>query len=104
MPFRIHYSTPITNNFLRTFYLPVINLEVELNLSWIKDCLLIEDHSDIITMITSTKFYVPVVTLSRNDDINFLENLKKGFKMTISWNKYIPETTTQTKNNSLDYI
>ena len=89
---------------MRPLYLPVINLEVELNLLWIKDCLLIEDHNNIITMITSTKFYVPVVTLSRNDDINFLENLKKGFKMTISWNKYIPETTTQTKNNSLDYI
>ena len=38
-------------------------------------------------MITSTKLYVPVVTLSINDNIKFLEKIKQGFKRTISWNK-----------------
>ena len=31
-------------------------------------------------MITSTKFYVPVVTLSINDNIKVSENIKQGFK------------------------
>ena len=47
--------------------------------------------------ITDTKLYVPVVTLSKNDDDNFLEQLKSGFKRTIKWNKYRSEMTNQAK-------
>ena len=54
--------------------------------------------------INNAKLYVPVVTLSVNDNIKFLENIKQGFKRTISWNKYISEITTQIKDNSLDYL
>ena len=53
-------------------------------------------------MITSTKLYVPIVTLSINDNIKFLENIKQGLKRTISLNKYKSKITTQTKNNNLD--
>ena len=42
-------------------------------------------------IITSAKLYVPVFTLSINDNIKFLENIKQGFKRTISWNKYRSE-------------
>ena len=35
-------------------------------------------------MITSTKRYVPVATLSINDKITFLGNLEQGFKIIIS--------------------
>ena len=42
--------------------------------------------------------------MSANDDIKFLENIKKGFKITISWNKYRFEITTQPKNNNLDHV
>ena len=55
-------------------------------------------------VITSTKLHVPVVTLSINNNINFLENIKQGIKRTIFWNKYRSEITTQTKNNNLDYL
>ena len=37
-------------------------------------------------------------------NIKFLENIKQGFKRTISWNKHRSEITTQPKNNSLDYL
>ena len=53
-------------------------------------------------MITSTKLYVQVVTLSVN--VKFLENIKQGFQRAISWNKCRSEITTQTKNNNLDYL
>ena len=39
-----------------------------------------------------------------NDNIKFLENIKQGFKRTISWNKYRFEIITQTKNNNLDRL
>ena len=39
-----------------------------------------------------------------NDNIKFLENIKQGFKRTISWNKYRSEITTQPKSNNLDYL
>ena len=54
--------------------------------------------------INNAKLYVPVVTFSIYDNIKFLENIKQGFKRTISWNKYKYEITTQPKNNILDYL
>ena len=53
--------------------------------------------------INSAKLYVPVVTLSKNDNIKFLENIKQWLKRTISWIKYRSEVATQPKNN-LDYM
>ena len=53
-------------------------------------------------IITSTKLYVPVITLTINE--NILENIKQGFKRTISWNKYRSEITERPKNNNLDYL
>ena len=86
-------TIPLKNlsNFWRFLDLPKINYELELDLSWTKICVLIEHNNSIAGanfMITSTKIYVPVVTLFINDNINFLENTKQWFKRTISWNKY----------------
>ena len=50
--------------------------------------------------IKDAKLYVPVVTLSTENDNKFLEQLKSGFKRTIKWNKYRSELTTQTKVNN----
>ena len=95
------------SNFWRSLDLPLINCEIELDLSWTKDCVLIEHHNNITGInfiITSTKLYVSAVTLSINDNIKFLENVKQGFKKTISWNRYRSEITTQSTNNNLDLI
>ena len=48
--------------------------------------------------------YVPVVTLSAENDNKLLEQLKTGFKRTIKWDKYRSEMSNQTKNNSLNYL
>ena len=48
--------------------------------------------------------YVPVATLSTEDDNSFLEQLKSELKKTIKCNKYISEMTNQTKTNSLNYF
>ena len=39
-----------------------------------------------------------------NENVKFLENIKQGFKRTISWSKYRSKITTQPKNNNLDYL
>ena len=95
------------SNFWRSLDLSLINCEIELGLKWAKNCVLIEEDDNITGAtftITSTKLYVPVVTLSINDNIKFLENIKQGFKRRISWNKYRSEIIVQSKNNNLDYL
>ena len=52
---------------------------------------------------TDTKLYVPVVTLSKENYIKLLEQLKSGFKRTIKWNKYRLQMTIQPQNN-LNYL
>ena len=54
--------------------------------------------------ITDTKLYVPVVTLSKENDTKPLEQLKLGFKRTIKWNKYRSQITSQPQNNNLAYL
>ena len=51
-----------------------------------------------------TKLYVPVVSLSKENDIKLLEQLKSGFKRTIKWNKYRSQMTIQPQNNNLYYL
>ena len=48
--------------------------------------------------------YVPVVTLSTENDKKLLEQLRTGFKRTIKWNKYRSEMTNQTKTNHLNHL
>ena len=54
--------------------------------------------------ITDTKLYVPVVTLSKENDKKLLEQLKSGFKRTVKWNKYRSQMTIQPQNNNLNYL
>ena len=54
--------------------------------------------------IKDCKLYVPIVTLSAENDNKVLEQLKTGFKKAIKWNKYRSEISNQTKNNNLNYL
>ena len=38
--------------------------------------------------ITSTKLYVPIVTLSTKDNVILTKQLSKGFKSSVYWNEY----------------
>ena len=48
--------------------------------------------------------YVPVVTLSKDDEIKLLTNLKSGFKREIIWNKCRSQMTTEAINNNLNIL
>ena len=54
--------------------------------------------------IFETKLYVPVVTLSTQDNAKLLQQLKSGFKRTINWNEYESEPKTLTQNRYLNHL
>ena len=54
--------------------------------------------------INDCKLYVPVVTLSKDDEIKLLTNLKSGFKRETIWNKYRSQMTREEVNNNLNIL
>ena len=54
--------------------------------------------------IKNKKLYVPVITLSKENDTKPLEQLKTGFRKTIKWNKHRSQMTVQPRNNNLNYL
>ena len=54
--------------------------------------------------ITNTKFYVPDVTLSTQNNEKLLQQLKSGFKRTINWDKYRSKVIMQAPNPYLYYL
>ena len=54
--------------------------------------------------IIHTKFYIPIVTLSTQDNANLSQQLKSSFERIINWNKYQSKVTTQFPNRYLDYL
>ena len=67
------------SNFWRTLEMPLINCEVNLILTWSSTCVLIstgvQNQAARIT-ITGTRLYVPVVTLSTQENTKFFQQLK----------------------------
>ena len=92
------------SNFWRTYEMPLINCEVNLILTWSKDCVITSSEGEGKFTITETKLYVPVVTLSTQDYAKLLQQLKTSFKRTISWNKYESSIKTFARNRYLNYL
>ena len=82
--------------------MPLINCEINLILTWSEKCVLSNDTKLAKFTTTHTKFYVPVVTLSTQDNAKLLDQLKSGFKRTINWNKYQSEPALQAQNQYLN--
>ena len=102
------------SNFWRTLDIPLINCEVSLTLTWSQNCVIrskatrdaivlgINNPTNATFKIKDTKLYVPVVTLSAENDNKLLGQLKTGFKRTVTWNKYRSEMSNQAQNNNLN--
>ena len=63
------------SNFWRTLEIPLINCEVNLILTWSSDCVI--NYTNVanevpIFAITETNLYVPVITLSTQDNAKLL--------------------------------
>ena len=76
------------SNFFRSLEMPLINCKIKLNLTWKKECVLSTDDGNAVFIINDTKMYVPVVTLSKEDNKDFTEQPNKGFQRSIYWNEY----------------
>ena len=106
------------SNIWRILDIPLINSKKNLILTRSENCVLtskatrdadsavaaINNPTNATFKITDVKLYVPVVTLSTENDKTLLEQLRTGFKRTIKWNKYRSEMTNQTQNNNLNYL
>ena len=66
------------SNFFRSLEMPLINCKIKLNLTWKKECVLSTDAGNAVFIINDTKMYVPVVTLSKENN-----KKKKGFQRSI---------------------
>ena len=87
--------------------MPLINCEVNLILTWSSTCVLISTvfpNQNATFAITDTKLYVPVVTLSTQENTKFLQQLKSSFNRVINWNKYLSKTELLAQNPSLNHL
>ena len=107
-------------NFWRALNIPLISCEVSVELKWNKNCVItslerrrvdagppiVRDNAPTGATLTidKCKLYVPVVTLSKDDEIKLLTNLKSGFKREIILNKYRLQMTTEAINNNLNIL
>ena len=95
------------SNFWRTLEMPLINCEVNLILTWSSTCVLIATsipNQNAIFARTDTKYYVPVVTLSTQENTKFFQQLKSGFKRVINWNKYLSKPELLAQNPNLNHF
>ena len=68
--------------------MPLINCKVHLELNWIEYRVLSNDGDSAKFKITDAKLFVPIVTLSTKDKVNFTKQSSDGFKRFVYWNKY----------------
>ena len=92
------------SNFWRTLEMPLINCEIELILTWSKNCVITDSTGEGKFKTTEAKLYVPVVNLSTQDNIKLLQQLKSNFKTKISLNKYESSIKTFAQNRYLNYL
>ena len=95
------------SNFWRILEMPLINCEVNLILTWSSACVLISTNipnQAAIFEITDTKLYVPIVTLSTQENTKFFQQLKSGFKRVINWNKYLSKPELLAQNPNLNHL
>ena len=92
------------SNFWRTLEMPLINCKVNLILTWSSTCVITDSNGAGTFAITDTKLYVPVVTLSTQENTKFLRQLKSCFKRVINWNKYLLKPKSFRRNANLNYL
>ena len=96
--------------------MPLINCKIHLELSWTKDCVMSNidpvdppvDNPPNVTaasfLITDTKLYVSIVTLSTKDNVNLTKQLNEGFKRSVYWNEYISNLKTESPDDNNNVI
>ena len=84
--------------------MPLINCEVNLILTWSSIGVITNSTGARRFAITDTKLYVPVITLSTQDNTKLLQQLKLGFKRVVNWNKYLSKQELLAQNPNLNHL
>ena len=92
------------SNFWRTLEMRLINCEVNIILTWSSTCVITDSNGAGRFAVTNTKLYVPVVTLSTQENTKLLQQLKSGFKRVINWNKYLSKPELLAQNPNLNHL
>ena len=95
------------STFWKTLEMFLINCEVNLVLTCSKNYVIVSTNvtnQNAIFGITDIKLYVPVVTLSKQDNAKLLQQLKSGFKRVINWNKYLPKPELLAQDQILNHL
>ena len=93
------------SNFFRSLEMLLINCKIKLNLTWKKECVSSNQDGAAVFIINDTKMYVPVVTLSKEDNKDFIEQQNKGFQRSIYWKEYkTKEINENADANMFKYI
>ena len=91
-------------NFWRNLEMPLINCETNALLTWSGKCVFSHNTKATTFAIADIKHFVPVVTLSTQDNAKLLQQLESDFKRTINLNKYQSKVSIQVPNSHLDYL
>ena len=93
------------SNFFRSLEMPLINCKIHIELNWNNNCVMYVadtyaggdnvNNRETTFKITSTKLYVPVVTLSAKDIVNLTKKLHEKFKRSVYWNEYKSKIETK---------
>ena len=95
------------SNFWRFLEINLLNCEVKLILTWFANCVIVYTNvanQNPTFVITQTKLYVLVVTLSTQGNTKFLQQLKSRFKRTINWTKYLSKPQLLAQNPNLNHL
>ena len=87
--------------------MPIIKGEINLILTCSTNCVIVSTNvanQNATFEITDTKLYVPVVTLSTQDNSKMLQQLKSGFKRVITWDKYLSKPELLAQNPNLNHL
>ena len=107
-------------NFWRALNISLISCEVSLELKWNKNCIMtslkerqVDAGPPVVRdgaptgaslAINDCKLHIPVVTLSKDDEIKLLTNLKSGFTREIECNKYRSQMSKQAINYNINIL
>ena len=97
-------STIKIRHFRRNLEMPLINSELNLIKHWSENCVISSATGAKKFAKTDIKLYVPVRTLSTQDNIKLLKHLESGLKGIINWNIYQSKIIEQTQNRYLEYL
>ena len=93
------------SNFFRSIEMLLNSCKIHLELNWNNNCVMYgadtyaggdnANNREATFKRTSTKLYVPVVTLSTKDNINPTKQSNEGFKRSVYWNEYKSKIETK---------